>query len=155
LSVEAAMNFEQLRLTILAVQREGNRMLAERLRPLGVTPAQSEILTVLGERGPISLRTLGELIVCEVGSPSRAVDLLVTRGWVERMPSSRDRRSIELSLSESGHALLPRVRKATAQIDALLEDGIGSRDAARLLEALQRVLGESPSAASLERRFGS
>ncbi|MBT2517602.1 MarR family transcriptional regulator [Streptomyces sp. ISL-90] len=148
------MNFEQVRLTILAVQREGNRMLAEQLRPLGVTPAQAEILTVLGEQGRISLRTLGELIVCEVGSPSRAVDLLVTRGWVERMPSSRDRRSIELSLSASGRALLPRVRKATAQIDALLEESIGSRDAARLLEALQRVLGDSPSAASLERRFG-
>lgn len=148
------MNFEQLRLTILAVQREGNRMLAEQLRPLGVTPAQAEILTVLGERGPISLRTLGELIVCEVGSPSRAVDLLVTRGWVERMPSSRDRRSVELSLSESGRALLPRVRTATVQIDEMLEERIGSRDAARLLEALQRVLGESPSAASLERRFG-
>lgn len=148
------MNFERLRLTILAVQREGNRMLAERLRPLGVTPAQSEILTVLGERGPISLRTLGELIVCEVGSPSRAVDLLVTRGWVERMPSSRDRRSIELSLSESGQALLPRVREATAHFDAMLEERIGSRGATRLLEAMQRVLGESPSAASLERRFG-
>ena len=33
---------EELRFLILAAQREGNRMLAQALRPLGITPAQAD-----------------------------------------------------------------------------------------------------------------
>ena len=41
---------EELRYLILAVQREGNRRLAQALRPHGVTPAQAEVLRLLQER---------------------------------------------------------------------------------------------------------
>ena len=35
---------EELRYLVLAVQRDGNRALAALLRPLGVTPAQAEVI---------------------------------------------------------------------------------------------------------------
>src|SRR5215212_5438791 len=38
---------EELRYLVLAAQREGNRMLAQGLRPLGLTPSQAEVETVL------------------------------------------------------------------------------------------------------------
>ena len=38
---------EELRFLILAAQREGNRMLSHALRPLGITPAQAEVLRLL------------------------------------------------------------------------------------------------------------
>lgn len=40
---------EELRYLILAIQREGNRLLAAELRPLGVTPSQAEVLRVLSD----------------------------------------------------------------------------------------------------------
>ncbi len=74
---------EELRYLVLAAQREGSRGLADALRPLGVTPAQAEVLTVLRSAGrPLSVRELGELLVCETGSPSRLTRSVVAAGLV-------------------------------------------------------------------------
>src|SRR5215207_6645107 len=93
---------EELRYLVLAAQREGNRMLAERLRPLGLTPSQAEVLRVLQEHQPLSLVELGGLLVCETGSPSRLVRRLVRAGLVERTPSEADKRRLTLSLTREG-----------------------------------------------------
>src|SRR5262245_7452406 len=76
---------EELRYLVLAIQREGNRLLAAELRPLGITPSQAEVLRVLRDHGPLTLNALGDLLVCETGnSPSRLVDRLVAQGLVKR-----------------------------------------------------------------------
>src|SRR6266700_3672007 len=76
---------EQLRYLVLAAQRDGNRALAARLRPLDLTPAQAEVLTVLaGADRPLTVRQIGEQLVCEPGSPSRLVASLVTAGLLAR-----------------------------------------------------------------------
>ena len=93
---------DELRYLILAVQREGSRRLAARLRDAGLTPAQAEVLDVLRDRAPLSLAELGRLLVCETGSPSRLVDALVQRGLVARTPSPQDRRVVSLTLTEAG-----------------------------------------------------
>ena len=43
------------------------------LEPLGITPNQSEVLLVLGEHAPLSLKGLGESLICEEKSSSRLV----------------------------------------------------------------------------------
>ena len=68
---------EELRYLILAAQREGNRLFADVLRPLHLTPSQAEVLRVLQDHEPLSLIALGDLLVCETGSPSRLVQGLV------------------------------------------------------------------------------
>jgi len=64
----------QLRYLVLATQREGNRQLAQALRPLGLTPAQAEVVSVLAVHEPLTLTALGRYIVCETGSTSAAED---------------------------------------------------------------------------------
>ena len=44
---------EELRYLILAAQREGNRLFAEALRPLRLTPSQAEVLRVLQDHEPV------------------------------------------------------------------------------------------------------
>lgn len=94
---------EELRYLILAIQREGNRLLAAELRPLGVTPSQAEVLRVLSDHQPLTLNALGELLVCETGnSPSRLVDRLVAQDLVQRDTDPHDRRY------PAGHAVARR-----------------------------------------------
>ena len=50
------------------------------LSSLNVTPNQSEVLLVLYENEPVSLKELGELLICEQKSPSRLVQGLVEKG---------------------------------------------------------------------------
>jgi len=93
-------SIEELRYLILAAQREGDRLLSVSLEPLGLTTSQAEVLRVLHDYAPLSLIELGERLVCETGSPSRLVNMLVEKCLVERKVSELDRRRVNVSLDE-------------------------------------------------------
>lgn len=144
----------ELRYAILAVQREGNRQLSLALAPLGVTPSQAEVITVLGEHGPITLKGLGGLLVCETGSPSRLVDSLVKRGLVDRVDNPMDRRQVLIQLTADGRRLRPRVQAAEASIDETLQDAFDEDLRDKLLTASWALLAETNTGAAFSRRFG-
>lgn len=98
---------EELRYLVLALQREGNRQLTGMLKPMGLTPAQAEVLQVLDQFGQLTLSELGERLVCETGSPSRLVNHMVKRGYILKTPDPLDGRAVNLSLSENGQAFMP------------------------------------------------
>ncbi|MCY0899784.1 MAG: MarR family winged helix-turn-helix transcriptional regulator [Firmicutes bacterium] len=101
---------EWLRYSILGVQREGEREWAAMLREFSLTPAQAEVLTVVDAFGPVSVRQIGRLLVCETGNPSRLVKGLVLKGWIERSPDPDDERRVLLRLSPTGQTLVPQIR---------------------------------------------
>src|SRR3954466_13520951 len=108
---------EELRFLILAAEREGSRFFAEALRPWHLTPSQAEVLRVLQNHEPLSLIALGNLLVCEVGSPSRLVQGLVEDGLVQRLPSVTDKRMVTLTLTELGKGIAAKVVALEAQFD--------------------------------------
>src|SRR5450759_2602698 len=57
---------EEIRYLILAVQHEGNRMFAESLRPLDLTPSQAEVLSILQDHQPLSLTAKGQEMATRV-----------------------------------------------------------------------------------------
>ncbi|PZO44223.1 MAG: MarR family transcriptional regulator [Pseudanabaena frigida] len=103
-------SIEELRYLILAAQREGDRLLSAALEPIGLTTSQAEVLRVLDDYAPLSLLELGERLICETGSPSRLVNMLVEKGLVERKSSEIDRRRVTLSLTISGHQIVKKVK---------------------------------------------
>ncbi|MGK4578559.1 MarR family winged helix-turn-helix transcriptional regulator [Kitasatospora sp. HPMI-4] len=118
---------EEFRYLVLAAQREGNRLLGQALKPLGVTTSQAEVLRLLQDRQPLTLSGLGDLLVCESGnSPSRLVERLVQAGLVHRAVSEHDRRHIELTLTPDGRTVAHRIAGIEddlyAFIDATTDD---------------------------------
>jgi MarR family transcriptional regulator, organic hydroperoxide resistance regulator len=107
---------EELRYLILAVQREGNRLLTEALRPLDLTPSQAEVLRVLQEHQPLSLIALGNLLVCESGSPSRLVNGMVEAALIRRIPSTTNGRMVTLTLTEKGAEKATHVQAIEAEL---------------------------------------
>jgi DNA-binding MarR family transcriptional regulator len=79
---------------------------ADRLGELSVV--QLRALTVLHELGTANLGQLAEGLDVTVSTTSRLVDRLVSAGLVERRPSPRTRREIELRVSPSGNETLER-----------------------------------------------
>ncbi len=102
---------EELRYLVLALQREGNRQLTEALRPIGLTPAQAEVMQVLDQFGELSLSELGERLVCETGSPSRLVKSMVNQNLIIRKTDPEDGRALRLSLAEKGQRLIIPVNR--------------------------------------------
>ena len=83
---------------------------AERIAELGLTPRDAGAIRVLGRTPGISQRELATRLGT---TPSRIVPLLDSleqRALVERSRSERDRRNYELSLTETGQALLAPLR---------------------------------------------
>lgn len=144
---------EELRYLILAIQREGNRLLAAELRPLGVTPSQAEVLRVLRDHGPLTLNALGGLLVCETGnSPSRLVERLVTQGLVQRDTDPDDRRYLALSLTAEGKALSKRIVAAEEVLHNSIEQLVAGQPVDETITTLRALAGAFPAGEALARR---
>lgn len=148
-----ADHLEELRFLILGAQREGNRLLARSLRPLGVTPAQGEVLRLLDDHQPLSLRELGELLVCESGNnPSNLVDRLVTMGLVQREVAKHDRRGVELTLTDEGLDRASQVAQAESGLYELLSLALGDHDPSPITEMLTALIAGQPSGHAMSKR---
>jgi DNA-binding MarR family transcriptional regulator len=147
---------EELRYLVLAAQRDGNRMLAALLRPLGLTPAQAEVLTVLARAGgPLTVREVGDLLVCEPGSPSRLVASLTAAGHVARRPHPDDRRASALELTSQGWRAAEQVRAVEQRFHDELRARVSSRrDIEAAARTLRRIAHGGASAGALDRRLG-
>jgi DNA-binding MarR family transcriptional regulator len=144
---------EELRYLILAIQREGNRLLASELRPLGLTPSQAEVIRVLADNQPLTLVGLGERLVCETGTnPSRLVDRLVAAGLVSREPDSHDRRLVALTLTEHGSATAALIAETESRLYQTIDDLTQGTPVREALTTLRAFANHFPAGQALARR---
>jgi MarR family transcriptional regulator, organic hydroperoxide resistance regulator len=144
----------ELRYLVLGAQREGARTLTELLRPIGLTPAQAEVLAVVREAGrPLTVREIGERLVCEGGSPSRLVASVVDAGLLQRGERAGDRRAVELSLSRAGAEAAAAVADAERALHASLSAALSEREVATVVKALRKLVdGRQTGSAIAHRR---
>jgi DNA-binding MarR family transcriptional regulator len=86
---------------------------------------------------------------------SQVIDVLVTRGYLERHPDSSDRRRVMLELTERGHEVVAAVWRGTEAIDEQLSTRVSPEqiDAMRAgLMALADIKAASPPAPAEGRR---
>jgi MarR family transcriptional regulator, organic hydroperoxide resistance regulator len=152
--VDVMIPIEELRYLILAVQREGNRLLADALRPLHLTPSQAEVLRVLQDHEPLSLIALGDLLVCETGSPSRLVQGLVEAGLIERIPSPTDKRMVTLTLTGAGKEMATKVAAIESQFYEAITGIVKGAQLPEMLGLLWRFVEGKPAGMALARRMG-
>lgn len=149
------MNLEdEVRYLILALQREGNRQLAQVLAPASVTPSQSEAISLLARHEVLSLRELGILLVCETGdSPSRLIDRLVRRGLVRKVQSEVDRRAISLTLTDMGFdAFKKTIQPSEQMIRQSIRASLSREDLNQLCRLLSHMAEKSGANLALQAR---
>jgi DNA-binding MarR family transcriptional regulator len=72
----------------------------------GITPTQSDILTLLSTRQEaVRLSVIAEQLAITAATASEAVSTLVGKGLVDKVRASDDRRAVALSLSAKGREL--------------------------------------------------
>jgi MarR family transcriptional regulator, organic hydroperoxide resistance regulator len=142
----------ELGLCLKAAQRGIERVMNEALEPLGVTAAQADAITVIGQAEPLSLKELGDLLIAEAGHPSRLVDRLVGAGYVERFAATEDRRRIVLSLTRKGRRLAAKIEETRRSVLDLARELIGGRDVAPTLGLLNEMLEHTPYKQLIDRR---
>ena len=147
---------EELRYLVLGAQREGARALAELLRPTGLTPAQAEVLAVVRDADrPLTVREIGERLVCEGGSPSRLVGSVVAAGLLQRGERDGDRRAVELSLTRDGAKAARAVAEAERELHAWLSSSLSERELAAAANALRKLVDGRQTGLAIARRRGA
>jgi DNA-binding MarR family transcriptional regulator len=144
---------EELRYLVLGAQREGARVLAELLRPAGLTAAQAEVVAVLRDaQRPLTVREIGDRLVCETGSPSRLVATVVAAGLAQRSEHSDDRRAVAISLTRAGKAAARKVSDAERALHDGLAAALSPNDVDAIVRGLRKLLRDRPAGAAITRR---
>ena len=102
-------NGTRFRYIFRSAEKEAMKKFGATLSSLNVTPNQSEVLLVLYENEPVSLKELGELLICEQKSPSRLVQGLVEKGLIYKGTSQSDARYSVLYLTKEGKEIVPKI----------------------------------------------
>lgn len=108
------------------------------LAPLGLRATQYALLIEVERRGPISLIPLADAMVMDRATLGHNIRPLEADGYLA-LSVGRDRRSREVSLTNSGRKILAKAKPRWQQAQAIFEAEIGPKKAARLRTALMRV----------------
>jgi DNA-binding MarR family transcriptional regulator len=120
---------------------------AERTAELGLTPAESGVLRILGRQPGISQRDLADRLGSVQSRVVVLIDGLEAKQLVVRERSVTDRRNYELRLTDAGRAMLATLRTVAADHEAEITAPLDAaeRDAlATLLAKLGASAGLDP-----------
>ena len=133
--------------------RQRDLFFDKELKPVGLNLAQWRTLAIIRRLETSTMTLLARYSTIERTTLTRAVDQLVARGLVERVAPARDRRQVNLTLTDLGKTVY---RDAVAILkdrnEAVLAgvDPARLRDAARVLQVtLERLTGDGELAADL------
>ena len=143
-------NGTRFRYIFRSAEKEAMKKFGATLSSLNVTPNQSEVLLVLYENEPVSLKELGELLICEQKSPSRLVQGLVEKGLIYKGTSQSDARYSVLYLTKEGKEIAAKIIEKENEFDKelaqFLEKNIG-------LEQMMSILKEYLKGTNSEKKL--
>jgi DNA-binding MarR family transcriptional regulator len=116
------------------------------LEPLGLTHPQYLAMLALWERGPHSVRALGEALRLEPATLSPLLKRLESLGYVRRGRDPEDERALRVELTPAGAALRERALEIPPAVMRLLDMDV--RQLASLRDTLHAVIAAAESAPS-------
>jgi DNA-binding MarR family transcriptional regulator len=120
---------------------ELKKVFARHLGPLELKAVEFSILVLVEANGDVNQKQLGDAL--EVSAPNMAVtlDRMVERGWVERVRSTQDRRSMLIRLTDAGRELVARAEKIARTMENPALRMLSPAERALLIELLLKVAG--------------
>jgi DNA-binding MarR family transcriptional regulator len=122
---------ERVWFRMLRLQARMSLAIGQRLKRLGLSIPQCDVLTTLTEREGLSQQELAERLYVTKGNISGLIDRLAAAGLVERRSIACDRRSHALYLTPEGRSLAQLAIAAQRQF---VRDTIGRMPAGRIAE---------------------
>lgn len=122
------------------LQAEVHGQLERRLAAHGVTAAQWGVLIGLHQGASNTVRGLASFLSVDGGAVTRLIDRLESKGLVARQVDKADRRSVILTLSETGNALIGPLVRAVDEHDAAILGSLSAAERGAFMSALSRLL---------------
>lgn len=128
---------------LTTAQRSVFLAFSEGLEPYGITPAQYGVLNCIWLAGPQSPSDIANKLRLELPTVSGLLDRMQKKNLIVREINPQNHRNVTVSLTEQGALLEEPVCKSVENLNRMILDKLDPSDAAKLLEALQKLLGES------------
>jgi MarR family transcriptional regulator, 2-MHQ and catechol-resistance regulon repressor len=105
-----------------------------------ITPQQFNILRILRGSYPQPLSTLQirERMLEKMSDTSRIVDRLIAKGLVKKLVCKKDRRLVDVIISDKGKKLLERLDNRQDEMDQVLGN-LSEKEAADLSDLLDKI----------------
>jgi DNA-binding MarR family transcriptional regulator len=130
---------------IFQIQRRRDVMLDETLAPSGLNTARWRTLAVIERIENCSMSQLALYCAIDRTTLTRSVDQLVENGLVHRWTPPRDRRRVNLALTEAGQAVFAKALKLMLAQNADSIPATNDADLRTTIRTLQNILrGVSP-----------
>jgi DNA-binding MarR family transcriptional regulator len=106
----------------------------------GITHQQFNILRILRGNHPIPLSTLTirERMIDKMSDTSRIVDRLLSKGLVKKVICKKDRRLVDVSITDRGLKLLEKLDKRQDEMDGILSN-LSEKEATSLSKLLDKI----------------
>lgn len=111
----------------------------ERARAHGLTQTQWQALAALSNRQGIKQAELAELLQVQPISLARLIDRMEASGWIQRRPDPKDRRAIQLFLTDKVEPILDEMASAAAQTREAALAGMDDSERQQLHDLLDRI----------------
>lgn len=119
-----------------------NNLLRNNFEKHNLTPQQFNILRIL--RGqypkPATINLLKERMIDKMSDASRIVDRLVQKQLVSRCTSNKDRRAVDIRISETGLEILS-ILDVEFKASDMLENNLTEEEAGTLSDLLDKLRG--------------
>jgi MarR family 2-MHQ and catechol resistance regulon transcriptional repressor len=106
----------------------------------GITHQQFNILRIL--RGnhptPLSTLTIRERMIDKMSDTSRIVDRLLSKGFVKKVICKKDRRLVDVSITDKGLKLLEKLDRRQDEMDGILSN-LSEKEATNLSRLLDKI----------------
>lgn len=112
--------------------------LDRQLAPLGVT-AQQAALLLHASRQQYSPSQLMSLLGTDTAGMTKLADRLEAKQLIERHPNPQDRRSVLITLTPAGQALVPRLAPVFGRVTRRLFNGFSPGEVSVLTTMLERM----------------
>lgn len=119
-------------------------IIANTLKPYGISQQQYNVLRILrGQKGnPANLGTINERMIHKSSNTTRLIDKLIQKGLVNRQVCEKNRRKIEVFITEEGNKLLETLDPIIEKNNTDLVGNLSEKELQTLNKLLDKLRNE-------------
>jgi DNA-binding MarR family transcriptional regulator len=135
-------NYHKLVINIAYTDAWLSNLFRYKFEKYNLTQQQFNILRILRGQypNPATVNLLKERMIDKMSDASRIVDRLVQKGFVSRCTNNKDRRSVDIRISDTGLDILSKMDGEFRAKD-FLKDNLSEEDAGKLSDLLDELRG--------------
>ncbi len=124
---------------VVRTARTMKKALDAKLSEFCLTTSQHTVLSALAKEDGLSLSEVGKRVFLDKPAITGLADRLEKDNFVERRRTSKDRRVIQLFLTEKGSSLLQELDELAAMVDHKLVESLSKPDLEKFRSTLNRI----------------